>query len=112
MPYGVRKRARNEAGRFAAQLGGCCAATARASRRPPPRKWSGNPRSGRGAQGQPHRDRGAGGAHPPRRLARSALAFARKSAAREYTESIGGAILVALLLRAFVFEPFTSLPAR
>ena len=34
------------------------------------------------------------------------LAFARKSAAREYTESIGGAILVALLLRAFVFEPF------
>ena len=34
------------------------------------------------------------------------LAFARKSAAREYTESIGGAILVALLLRAFGFEPF------
>src|SRR5229473_6945592 len=34
------------------------------------------------------------------------LAYARKSAAREYTESIGGAILVALLLRAFVFEPF------
>jgi signal peptidase I len=34
------------------------------------------------------------------------LTFARKSAAREYTESIGGAILVALLVRAFVFEPF------
>jgi signal peptidase I len=34
------------------------------------------------------------------------LSFGRKSAAREYTESIGGAILVALLLRAFVFEPF------
>src|SRR5207237_9576799 len=34
------------------------------------------------------------------------LSFARKSAAREYTESIGGAILVALLLRAFVFDPF------
>jgi signal peptidase I len=34
------------------------------------------------------------------------LSFARKSAAREYTESIGGAILVALLLRAFFFEPF------
>ena len=34
------------------------------------------------------------------------LAFARKSLAREYTESIGGAILIALLLRAFVFEPF------
>jgi signal peptidase I len=34
------------------------------------------------------------------------LAFARKSAAREYTESIGGAILIALIARAFVFEPF------
>ena len=34
------------------------------------------------------------------------LGFARKSAAREYTESIGGAILLALLVRAFVFEPF------
>jgi signal peptidase I len=34
------------------------------------------------------------------------LAFARKGAVREYTESIGGAILVALLLRAFIFEPF------
>jgi signal peptidase I len=34
------------------------------------------------------------------------LAFARKGAVREYTESIGGAILVALLLRAFAFEPF------
>ena len=34
------------------------------------------------------------------------LAFARKGAVREYTESIGGAILVALLLRAFFFEPF------
>ena len=34
------------------------------------------------------------------------LGFARKGAVREYTESIGGAILVALLLRAFIFEPF------
>lgn len=34
------------------------------------------------------------------------LAFARKSTAREYAESVGGAIGVALLLRAFVFEPF------
>jgi signal peptidase I len=34
------------------------------------------------------------------------LSFARKSLAREYTESIGGAILIALVLRAFVFEPF------
>jgi len=34
------------------------------------------------------------------------LGFARKSAAREYTETFGGTILIALLLRAFVFEPF------
>jgi signal peptidase I len=32
--------------------------------------------------------------------------FARKSAIREYTESIGVAVLVALLLRAFVVEAF------
>jgi signal peptidase I len=34
------------------------------------------------------------------------LAFARKSAAREYAESIGVALAVALLLRAFVVEAF------
>jgi len=34
------------------------------------------------------------------------LAFGRKSAVREYAESIGIAILVALLLRAFVVEAF------
>jgi signal peptidase I len=34
------------------------------------------------------------------------LAFGRKSAIREYTESIGVAVLVALLLRAFVVEAF------
>jgi signal peptidase I len=34
------------------------------------------------------------------------LAFGRKSALREYTESIGVAVLVALLLRAFVVEAF------
>ena len=34
------------------------------------------------------------------------LAFARKSAFREYVESIGAAILVALFLRAFVIEAF------
>jgi signal peptidase I len=34
------------------------------------------------------------------------LAFARKSALREYAESIGVAVLVALLLRAFVVEAF------
>jgi signal peptidase I len=34
------------------------------------------------------------------------LAFGRKSALREYTESIGIAVLVALLLRAFVVEAF------
>ena len=34
------------------------------------------------------------------------LAFGRKSAVREYAESIGIAVLVALLLRAFVVEAF------
>jgi signal peptidase I len=34
------------------------------------------------------------------------LAFARKSTLREYAESIGVAIAVALLLRAFVVEAF------
>lgn len=34
------------------------------------------------------------------------MSFARKSAAREYTESIGIAVLIALFLRAFVVEAF------
>ena len=34
------------------------------------------------------------------------LSFARKSIAREYTESIGVAVIIALLLRAFVVEAF------
>jgi len=34
------------------------------------------------------------------------LAFARKSQAREYAESIAGAVLIALFLRAFVVEAF------
>ncbi len=34
------------------------------------------------------------------------LAFARKSTFREYGESIGVAVLIALVLRAFVVEPF------
>jgi len=34
------------------------------------------------------------------------LGFARKSTAREYTESIGVAVLIALFLRAFVVEAF------
>src|SRR5688572_32788885 len=34
------------------------------------------------------------------------LSFARKSSAREYAESIGVAVAVALLLRAFVVEAF------
>jgi signal peptidase I len=40
------------------------------------------------------------------RLLERHLAFARKSAFREYAESIGIAVLIALLLRAFVIEPF------
>ena len=34
------------------------------------------------------------------------LAFARKSKTREYVESIGTAVLIALFLRTFVLEPF------
>lgn len=34
------------------------------------------------------------------------LAFARKGKTREYIESIGFAVLVALSIRAFIFEPF------
>lgn len=39
-------------------------------------------------------------------LADEHLAFARKSTAREYAESIGIAVLIALMLRAFVVEAF------
>src|SRR5262249_8780108 len=39
-------------------------------------------------------------------LADRHLAFAKKSTLREYTDSIGVAVLVALLLRAFVVEAF------
>lgn len=34
------------------------------------------------------------------------LSFARKGKAREYIESIGFAVIVALTIRAFIFEPF------
>src|SRR5690348_9492661 len=34
------------------------------------------------------------------------LAFARKSTLREYAESVGTAVLIALLLRSFVVEAF------
>jgi len=40
------------------------------------------------------------------RILDNQLAFGRKSALREYTESIGVAVLIALLLRAFVVEAF------
>ena len=40
------------------------------------------------------------------RILEKHLAFGRKSALREYTESIGIAVLIALLLRAFVVEAF------
>lgn len=39
-------------------------------------------------------------------LADAHLGFARKSRLREYTESIGLAVLIALFLRAFILEPF------
>jgi signal peptidase I len=41
------------------------------------------------------------------RLLDQHLAFARKSRAREYAESVGGAVFLALFLRAFVVEAFT-----
>ena len=41
------------------------------------------------------------------RLLDQHLAFARKSRVREYAESIGGAVFLALFLRAFVVEAFT-----
>jgi signal peptidase I len=107
MPYGVRKRARNEA-----------RAVRRSATRMLRRNRSRIPDAA--AQEVERGIRGVDDALKGSRTGTAALearshldasldqhlAFARKSAAREYTESIGGAILVALLLRAFVFEPF------
>ncbi len=45
-------------------------------------------------------------ARPLDRLVTKHLGFARKSTFREYVESIGLAVLIALLLRAFVIEAF------
>jgi signal peptidase I len=107
MPYGVRKRARNEA---------------RALRRSAVRMLRRN-RSRLSEAAALDVERGIRGVDEALAKSRSGtpalearsrldasldqhLSFARKSAAREYTESIGGAILVALLLRAFVLEPF------
>jgi signal peptidase I len=105
-PWGVRKRARNEAK-------GLRRSGARLLKR---NRGRIAPAAAAEVEGVLHRvdDALAGKAGLPALQARLALdavldkhlAFARKSAAREYTESIGGAILVALLLRAFVFEPF------
>jgi signal peptidase I len=39
-------------------------------------------------------------------LMKRRLAFAKKSALREYAESIGGAVFIALMLRAFIVEAF------
>jgi signal peptidase I len=41
------------------------------------------------------------------RLVDAHLAFARKSRVREYAEAVGGAVFLALFLRAFVVEAFT-----
>jgi signal peptidase I len=107
MPYGVRKRARNEAKsvrrsavrmlrRHRARISDAAAAEVE-------RGITGVDEALKGSR------TGTAALEARARLDASLdqhLAFARKSAAREYTESIGGAILVALLLRAFVFEPF------
>jgi signal peptidase I len=107
MPYGVRKRARNEARSLRRSA-------ARMLRRNRPRLSEGAAldveRGIRGVDEALAKTRSGTPALEARsRLDASLdqhLSFARKSAAREYTESIGGAILVALLLRAFVLEPF------
>jgi signal peptidase I len=44
--------------------------------------------------------------YPLDEMADEHLGFARKSTAREYAESIGVAVLIALMLRAFVIEAF------
>jgi len=96
----------------ATRRGRCAAARSRLLRRTAARSRG---RGGRGGAGDPAVEEALG--KPQGMLAVQArhgldaaldkhLAFARKGAVREYTESIGGAILVALLLRAFVFEPF------
>src|SRR5215467_5600113 len=107
MPYGVRKRARNEAKSVRR-------AAARMLRRNRSRiSEAAAQEVERGMRGVDEALQGSrtGSAALEARTRLDAsldqhLAFARKSAAREYTESIGGAILVALVLRAFVFEPF------
>jgi signal peptidase I len=107
MPYGVRKRARNEAKsvrrsavrmlrRHRARISDAAAAEVERGITAVDEALKGS-RTGTAALEARARLDASLDQH---------LAFARKSAAREYTESIGGAILVALLLRAFVFEPF------
>ena len=105
-PWGVRSRARSDAR-------GLRKSGARLLKRNRDRLSEDDAREVQGAlQGVDEAlSRSSGTAALQARLALDAaldqhLAFARKSAAREYTESIGGAILVALLLRAFIFEPF------
>jgi signal peptidase I len=107
MPYGVRKRARNEA----RSLRRSAARMLRKNRARLSEVAALDVERGMRGVDEALAKRRAG---TPALEARSRLdasldqhlSFARKSAAREYTESIGGAILVALLLRAFVFEPF------
>ena len=108
-PWGVRSRARSEAK-------GLRRSAARLLRRNRQKLGSSAASEVEGAMAGVDRalDPGAAKLGTPALQARNTLdaaldkhlASARKSAAREYTESIGGAILVALLLRAFVFEPF------
>jgi signal peptidase I len=107
MPYGVRKRARNEA----RSLRRSAARMLRRNRAKISEAAAADIERGmRGVDDALTSSRaGTPSLEARERLDASLdqhLSFARKSAAREYTESIGGAILVALILRAFVFEPF------
>ena len=106
MPFGVRKRARNEA----RSLRRTAARMLRRNRARIPEAAALEVEGGIRGVDQALQSRAGTPALEARARLDAALdqhlSFARKSAAREYTESIGGAILVALLLRAFVFEPF------
>jgi len=106
MPFGVRKRARNEA----RSLRRTAARMLRRNRARIPEAAALEVEGGIRAVDEALKSRAGTPALEARARLDAALdqhlSFARKSAAREYTESIGGAILVALLLRAFVFEPF------
>src|SRR5204863_33607 len=105
-PWGVRSRARNEA----RSLRRSASRLLRRNRGKIPEAGAAEVETAMAgvdeALAQPQGMRAVNARHALDAVLDKHLAFARKGAVREYTESIGGAILVALLLRAFFFEPF------